>query len=199
MTILLLSINCYKGVWWITGNIDQLFAFLVHYLYRARYLWWSIERTASYIFLCMRTVRTPTKGCNLNKSCRSYPILRIIGQVFISCCNSLEPPGPVKDVTLDTWLVHRSACSTLRNIPQQSCTQCILVTPHFTDPDGMESWVEIVCSGDWARTSCTQEWTCVGAANDLSNWAIAIQKNDGPRMDPNGLWRFALSSRCAIQ
>ena len=36
---------------------------------------------------------------------------------------------------------------------------------------GMESWVEIVCSGDGTRTSRTHEWTCVGAANDLTNWA----------------------------
>ena len=50
----------------------------------------------------------------------------------------------------------------------------ILAAAHFTYPAGMESWVEIVCSGDWIRTSCTHEWTCVGApgvANDLTNWA----------------------------
>ena len=31
---------------------------------------------------------------------------------------SLEPAGPVKDSKLDTWLVHRSACSNLRNLQQ---------------------------------------------------------------------------------
>ena len=50
-------------------------------------------------------------------------------------------------------------------------THYILIATHFTYPGGLESWVEIVCSGDWTRTSCTHEWTCAGAANDLTNWA----------------------------
>jgi len=48
--------------------------------------------------------------------------LQLIGQALISCLCSLEPAGPVQDGTLDTWLVHRSACSYLRNLLQQSPT-----------------------------------------------------------------------------
>jgi len=32
----------------------------------------------------------------------------------------------------------------------------------------MEARVELVCSGDRTRTSCTHERTCVGAANALN-------------------------------
>jgi len=39
----------------------------------------------------------------------------------------------------------------------------------------MEARVELVRSGDRIRTSCTQERTCVGAANALTNWAIYSQ------------------------
>jgi len=35
----------------------------------------------------------------------------------------------------------------------------------------MEARVELGCSGDWTRTSCTHEQTSVGAANALTNWA----------------------------
>ena len=49
-------------------------------------------------------------------------------------------------------------------------THYILIAAHFTYPGELESWVVIVCSGDWT-TSCMHEWTCVGAANDLTNWA----------------------------
>jgi len=35
----------------------------------------------------------------------------------------------------------------------------------------MEARVELVRTGDWTRTSCTHERTCVGAANTLTNWA----------------------------
>ena len=50
----------------------------------------------------------------------SVLILQIIGQELISCFYSLEPAGPVKDVTPDMWLVHCSACSNLLNLLQQS-------------------------------------------------------------------------------
>jgi len=35
----------------------------------------------------------------------------------------------------------------------------------------MESRVELIHSGDRTLTSCTHEWTCVGAVNALANWA----------------------------
>jgi len=47
----------------------------------------------------------------------------------------------------------------------------MLIAPHFTYPGGMEARVELVCSGDRTQTSCTHEWTCVRAANALTNWA----------------------------
>ena len=60
--------------------------------------------------------------------------------------SSLEPTGPVKVVTLDEWLVHRSACNNLRK-DSTSVTHCILIAPYFTDPEGMKSCVEVnVCS-----------------------------------------------------
>ena len=52
---------------------------------------------------------------------------------------SLEPAGSVKDITLDTWLVYRSACSNLRNLLQQSPTVywllLILPTPRGWNPE----------------------------------------------------------------
>ena len=44
-------------------------------------------------------------------------LFQIIGSSLVSI--SLEPAGPVKDITLDTWLVHRNACSNLCNLLQQ--------------------------------------------------------------------------------
>ena len=41
----------------------------------------------------------------------------------------------------------------------------ILIAPHFICPRRMEARLELVCSADQTRTSCTHERTCVGAAN----------------------------------
>ena len=47
-------------------------------------------------------------------------------------------------------------------------THYILGAAHSFTPGGMVYWVEIGCSGNWTRTSCTHEWTCFKAANDLT-------------------------------
>jgi hypothetical protein len=49
----------------------------------------------------------------------------------------------------------------------------LLILPYL---GGMDSWVEIVCSGHWTRTSCTHEWTGVGVASNLTNWANQTDK-----------------------
>jgi len=41
----------------------------------------------------------------------------------------------------------------------------------------MEARVELVCSGDRTRTSCTHERICIRAANDLTNWASQTDSN----------------------
>jgi len=41
----------------------------------------------------------------------------------------------------------------------------------------MEARVELACSGDPTRTSCTHERTCVRAANAVTNWASQTDRN----------------------
>ena len=52
-------------------------------------------------------------------------------------------------------------------------THCIVAAAYFTYPRGLESWVEIVCSGDWTRTSCTHWVNMRRSGQHLTNWAIA--------------------------
>jgi len=54
--------------------------------------------------------------------------------------------------------------------PQSSVVFTHLHT-NFTYPGGIEVRVELVCSWDGTRTSCTDERTCVRVANALTNWA----------------------------
>jgi hypothetical protein len=78
-------------------------------------------------------------SCNCNKlhrlKVKVLPTLQITGRVLITCFNSLKPAGPVRDVTLDTWRVHRSD---FRDLLQQSPTIYTL-TPELTDPEGWNS------------------------------------------------------------
>jgi len=58
----------------------------------------------------------------------------------------------------------------------------------------MEARVELVRSGDRTRTSCTHEWTnwtCVGAANSLNNWASQTDSDWTDKVNENNtklLW-----------
>ena len=102
---------------------------------------------------------------------RTFEVLHaVVASAHLLFRYSLERAGPVKDVTLDTWLVLHSACSNLLDLLQLSPPVYWLLLILST-PEGMKSWVEIVCFGDRTRTSCPHEWTCVEAANDSTNWA----------------------------
>ena len=46
----------------------------------------------------------------------------------------------------------------------------------------MESWVEIVRSRDWTRTSWMHKWTFVGAANGLTSWARQTDDQGGEHL-----------------
>jgi len=70
---------------------------------------------------------------------------------MISCFRGLQPVGPVKDGTLDTWLVHRSACSYLCNLQQQSP---LFSNCYTSNHERMIACVKLEsATGSWTRTN----------------------------------------------
>ena len=60
----------------------------------------------------------------------------------------------------------------------------ILPTPEGWNPESRLS-----APGIEPQTSCTHEWTCVGAANDLTNWASQTDKMLWPKNKVHSYWQ----------